>query len=118
MRPLTIVAMALAISGCASDTWSRSDTLWQAAATATLLIDGYQTSRIQHTHGKEELGWVRGACGPVPSNQCTATYFGTVAVSHWLIARSLPPGWRRYWQGGMVAIEAPVIYRNEHQGIR
>lgn len=117
MRPLTIVALALALSGCASDTWSRSDTLWQSAATATLLIDGYQTSRIRHTQ-YEEVGSVRGICGPLPSTQCTATYFGSVALSHWLIARSLPPTWRRYWQGGMVLTEVRVIERNDAKGIR
>lgn len=117
MRTLTIATMALALSGCASDTWSRADTLWQATATATLLIDGYQTSRIRHTQ-YEEIGSVRGICGPLPSNQCTATYFGSVALSHWLIARALPAVWRPYWQAGIAITEMRVIDRNQAKGIR
>lgn len=113
-----LVSGLVMLSGCASQTWSRRDSIGESAVFATLAIDAYQTSRIRDHEGYEEIGSVRPFCGPRPSPGCTAQYFVASALTHWLIAKSLPPSWRPYWQGAAVAVEARVIYRNHAVGIR
>lgn len=104
--------IAICLAGCASNDWSRRDTIGELAVVGTLAIDAYQTAQFQHHEDQQEIGWVRGICGAKPSSACSYEYFGTVAISHWLIAKLLPATWRRYWQAGAVAVEIPVIYSN------
>lgn len=111
MNRAVLLTALLSLSGCATDTWFRTDTIRELAVTATLAADAYQTADLRN-HPTHEGGWVAGLCGSLPSTRCTAEYFGTVALTHWLIARWLPPSIRPYWQYGLIAAEAPVIYSN------
>lgn len=113
IEKITALLACLAMTGCAStDTWTRSDTIGESLVVASLAIDAYQTSRIQHMPGHYECGWARTFLGSQPSTQGTAMYFGTIAISHALIARALPASWRKYWQGGLLAVQVPTVLSN------
>ncbi len=113
MRNLTCVLLVLILTGCAhSDPWSRQDTVLQSVVTATLVIDAIQTSEIQNHPDIEEGGFARHALGAQPSSSDTWMYFGTVAISHYLISRALPKKWRPFWQGGMIAVQTKTIISN------
>jgi hypothetical protein len=78
------------------------------------VVDGIQTSKIQYYDDLQEVGPVaKHVLGPQPSTSSTWQYFATVALTHWLVARALPPKWRPYWQGIGIATEIPVLIRNE-----
>lgn len=110
-RPL-LLATLLALTGCATDTWSRTDTLGEITVAVTLAADAYQTAQFQHHEHQQEIGWVRGICGAKPSSACSYEYFGTVALSHWVIAK-LMPGWMRpYWQVSVGVVEASAVIHN------
>lgn len=95
------LCVLLVLSGCSSNDWSRSDTAWQITYTVAIAADAYTTTRIRHTPGVYESEPItRAVLGAQPGTAETWQYFGTLAVSHYLIARALPKRWRRYWQVG------------------
>lgn len=104
--------IAICLAGCASNDWTRRDTIGELAVVGTLAIDAYQTAQFQHHEDQQEIGWVRGICGAKPSSACSYEYFGTVALTHWLIAKMLPESWRAYWQGGVIAVQAVTVVHN------
>lgn len=111
-----IVASSL-LTGCASESWTRADTLREFTAESLFALDALQTADIHKHEGASEVGWARGVCGQQPSNSCTAGYFGSVMLTHYLIARMLPASWRAYWQGGAVAVQLPTVLSNYKLGV-
>lgn len=112
MSRALILSALLSLSGCATETWSRTDTIGELTVAATLAADAYQTAQFHNHPTQEEAGWVRGICGLRPSSACSYEYFGTVAATHFLIARILPASWRPYWQGSVFSVETFDIVHN------
>lgn len=111
MNRALLLSSLLSLSGCATDTWSRTDTVGELTVAATLAVDAYQTGQFRN-HGLEEAGWVRGICGSRPTSACSYEYFGTVALSHFLIARLIPSWLRPYWQGSAAVVETVAVIHN------
>ena len=100
MKRIGLVILALScITGCAhQDDWTRQDTVGQVAVWSAMAIDAYNTSQIQYRDGWEEQGpLARPILGSQPSTEGTILYFSTLAITNYLIARSLPSEWRPYW---------------------
>lgn len=90
------------LTGCASqDPWTTGDTVLQSMVFITMIADADMTSRIQDHPNVWENGFIaQHALGRNPETTDTWLYMGTVMVSHYLIARALPTGWRTFWQVG------------------
>lgn len=110
---LTIITL-LALSGCAHhDEWTTTDTWMQVGVTATLIADAYTTNNIQYKANLKEGGLVAAQfLGEQPSTSGTITYFTTLAISNYLISKSLPKGWRRFWQTSQIGIHGYAAYQN------
>lgn len=112
MSRALLLSALLCISGCATDSWSRTDTVGELTVAGTLAIDAYQTAQFHNHPTQIETGWVAGICGARPTSACSYEYFGTVALSHWLIARLLPSWLRPYWQGSTAIVETAAVIHN------
>lgn len=109
---IAALATLLGLTGCATDTWSRTDTLGELTVAAVLATDAYQTAQFRNHPTQYESGWVAGICGSRPSSACSYEYFGTVALSHWVISK-LMPGWMRpYWQVSVGVVETSAVIHN------
>ncbi len=104
------------LSGCASqDPWTKGDTVWQGIAFATMIADANMTANIQHHPNIIEVGPIaKHALGQTPSTEGTWVYMGTVMLTNYLIARSLPKGWRTFWQVGAIYSHGAAV-NNGHQ---
>lgn len=111
MSRAIVLSALLLLSGCATDNWSRTDTIGELTVAATLAVDAYQTGQFRN-QGLEEMGWVRGICGARPTSACSYEYFGTVSLSHFLIARLMPAWLRPYWQGSAAVVETAAVIHN------
>lgn len=108
-----LAIVALCCSGCASENWRSIDTGREITFQAAVAIDALQTAQIRHRDDIHEAGpLARSVMGPEPSAGDVAMYFSTVAISHYLIARALPPKWRDWFQNTTVAYHTFVITRN------
>lgn len=114
-----IIAAAAVLSGCAhSDEWTRRDTALQLAYTGVVIADAIQTADIQNYPDIQEAGWLAGkALGRNPDTSDTVLYFGTLAISHWMISRALPSKWRPYWQGVGIAVHLDAVISNCDMGL-
>ncbi len=119
MKIITAMLVIILLQGCAhSDPWSKQDTVLQSVYTATLLMDAMQTSQIQHRPDLIEVGPVANHfLGDNPSSRDTVMYFGTLAVSNWMISRALPKEWRPYWQGANIAMHGSAVFNNCDLGL-
>lgn len=119
MKFISIIIALGILSGCAhSDPWTKQDTVLQSIYTATLIIDGVQTADIQHRPDLVEGGLVaRQVLGANPSSSDTWMYFGTLAISNFVITRALPSKWRPYWQGANIAMHTAAIAKNCKNGL-
>ncbi len=119
LKIFIIAALYMHVTGCAhSDPWTKQDTVLQSIYTATLVIDGIQTSEIQYRRDLEEGGPIaRAVLGPNPSTSDTWMYFGTLAISNYLITRALPEEWRPFWQGANIAMHGKAIISNCAHGL-
>ncbi len=113
MRVILLISV-LALSGCAAHPeWGPEDTRNQWILQASIAADAYTTSRIQYTPGVEEKGPVaRAVLGPQPSTSDTLMYFGTLSITNYLISRSLPPKYRRWWVGSQTVIHGGAAFNN------
>jgi hypothetical protein len=113
MRMLLILTILL-ISGCAhNDPWTTRDTVMQVGVTTILAYDAVTTSRIQGCENCYERGAVaKRFLGSQPSTSDTYMYFGTLAISNYLISRALPAKWRPYWQGANIVIHGEAVINN------
>ena len=111
---LAVCVLALSTCGTArADEWSDEDTVREAAFQVVNLMDAYQTSRIQYRADLTEgMPLTRAVIGPEPSTRDTALYFGTLGISHFLIARLLPARWRPWFQGGTFAFSTATVLNN------
>lgn len=111
---LGIFTLALTTCGTAhAEEWSDEDTVREVAFQVINVFDAYQTSRIQYRADLTEgMPLTRAVIGPEPSTRDTAMYFGTLGISHFLIARLLPARWRPWFQGGTFAFSTATVINN------
>lgn len=102
------------LGGCASsDNWTRADTARELTFQVANAADAYQTSRYASDPTIEEgTPFTRAVIGSEPSGSDVALYFGTMAVSHYFIARALPAKWRPWFQGGTAGLSIYTVYNN------
>lgn len=99
---MRILFVVLLLGGCASqDPWTTGDTVWQGIYIATLLADGYMTTKVQDHPNIIENGPIASAfLGHNPSTSDVVWYITSAGVFHYIVARALPRGWRTFWQVG------------------
>lgn len=127
-RIITIIC-ALLLSGCAvNGEWSKRDTALEIGFQVVNAMDAYSTSNIQHVapidmgngttlHRVEGNPFTRAFIGDKPNDRDTLMYFTTVAISHYFIARALPPKWRPWYQGGTTALHLHAVVGNCRHGL-
>ena len=115
MKRLALAASVVALmSGCASDDWTRSDTAAELTWQALNVIDGYQTARFyKDPLAREGNPLSRLIISERPSEAEAWQLAAGYAISHYLISRSLPPKWRRWWQGGTLFEKSHAVYNND-----
>ena len=115
---LALLVFAFAISGCASDSWTKTDTKYEIAFQVINAADAYTTSRIRHTYGVEETNPItRAIVGAQPNEADVALLFITYGISHYVIARALPEKWRRFYQVGTALYSASLVIENCNLGL-
>lgn len=119
MKRTTLVILAVAVlSGCASDDWTRGDTVAELTWQAMNVVDAKQTANIHRTPNVHEANWLsQSLVGRQPSSSDAYQLAATYAVSHFAISRMLPPRWRKYWHIGMLVPKAVVIHNNAQLGL-
>ena len=124
MRRLVLVIMLIAFtaivaSGCAhTDPWTEDDTKWQLLVTGALITDAVTTNRIQDCPRCYEAGPIaRHVLGGQPSTEDTMTYFGTLIIANYFIARALPSKWRRRWQVWETSVHTYATLNNCEAGL-
>lgn len=129
MRALIVLSVLL--SGCAvNGEWTRQDTVLEVSYQVVNAMDAMSTANIAEspdwqpvpgTHYRRRLEegtpLTRAVLGPRPSKSDTYMWFATMGLSHWLIARSLPPKWRPWFQGGTTLISAGAVAGNCDAGL-
>ncbi len=118
MKSLLLISIAL-LAGCANqDQWTRDDTVWQGILVATMVADGIQTARIQDHPNIIEKGPVaRAFLGQNPSTADVVMYMTTLSITHYLVARALPRGWRTIYQVSNIWFHADAVNRGHQLGL-
>jgi len=81
--------------------------------TAVLIADARTTARIHNRPGIYEKGPIaRQVLGRQPSKRDTYTYFGSLIIFNYILARTLPPKYRRYWLGWETIVHGLSIKNN------
>ncbi len=116
---VSVVIAVLLLTGCAhQDEWTRQDTWGQIAATIAIAGDGYSSLKIHETENIYEAGAVASRImGRQPSEKDLILYHSTLAISSYLIARSLPAKWRPYFQAIEVGAHGYAWYNNCQLGL-
>lgn len=119
MKKIICMSLLVFLSGCAhQDEWTRQDTWMQVALTAVIAADGYGTTKIQDHPNIIENGQIaKYALGRNPGDSDVWMYMTTVAISHYLIARALPKGWRSIWQGYYIARHGLAVNKGHQIGL-
>jgi hypothetical protein len=116
-----VVLFALFTSGCAAldkPKMSGADWTMEAVWQAANIADGVTTSRIQRYPDVYEANPIaRGVLGENPATRDTILYFATLGLSHYLIARSLPPKWRKMFQSGTTVMSIRAVENNCDNGL-
>lgn len=118
MKFFSCVTLLALLTGCASnDPWTRDDTVLEGIYLATVVADGVMTAKIQDHPNIIENGLIaRHALGRNPSSSSVWQYFATVAITHYLISRALPKGWRSLWQGAGIVRHARAVNKGHQIG--
>lgn len=120
-RGLTLAAVALLLQACAvfhaPDDWRARDTVLEASFQAVNVLDAVTTARIKDSPWEERSALTRAVIGAKPGANETALYFASVALSHWLIARALPPKWRPWFQAGTTVYVGDAVRTNCRNGL-
>ena len=111
---LAIVAAILLMSGCsANGEWTQTDTRREVVYQLANAVDAYQTNKYRDLPTIEEgMPVTRAFIGAEPSGRSVATYFASLALSHYLISAALPAKWRPWFQNGTAVGTAYVVYSN------
>jgi len=115
LKLLSVALVYMHVTGCAhSDPWTRNDTVLYTAYVGTLAYDGHTTAEIRHYPCIEEAGSIaKHALGLQPDASSTWQYMGTLAITNYFIARSLPSTWRKIWLTGNAYGHGSAAYNND-----
>ena len=114
MKMFVTLTVFLMLTGCATNgDWSRADTTREVIVQLGVLADGIQTYYIHKKPGYYEAN-TRTAkiIGNQPEPDNLLMYIGTYAISHYLIARALPPKWRKYYQYASIYSQWKTVREN------
>lgn len=104
------------LNGCAvlepHGEWEPRDTALEVGYQIVNAIDARTTQRLADSPYEELSTLTRAVLGPKPDPNETAVYFATLGLSHYLIARFLPPKWRKWFQAGTIGYQAILVERN------
>lgn len=112
---LAAAVLAFATVAHAADDLTPGQMAMEAAYSLALLADRSQTMQIHDSGGKLREG--NPLLGSDPSVARINRHFATWAVAHYLATRAVPTEYRKYWQGGSLAVELVVIGRNKRLGL-
>ena len=101
--------VCLAVSGCAIS----SDKNLEIAFQSINAMDAYTTSRIRHTPGVMESNpLTRSLIGSQPNSNDVVLLFIAYGIGHYMISKSLPPKWRRYFQVATILYSGSLVINN------
>lgn len=108
-----LLALAGLLGGCAVDDFSRADMVREGSFQLVNAADALQTSKIKDRPDLVEgSSFTRAMIGEKPSGRDVAMYFGTLAISHYLISLALPSKWRPWFQYGTAAYSGYTVVTN------
>ena len=111
---------------CYGFEWTKTDTAFQAAQTATLIIDWAQTryaardwsrqaeNKEEGIHYKEKNPFL----GEYPSVRKVDRYFVGYLVGTMAVSVALPNPYRRIWQTLFIIYEMDTVRKNHSIGVR
>jgi len=107
------------LSGCAhQDEWTKQDTMLQLGVTGMIIVDAITTARIQDCeYCYEDSPFARAVLGSRPNSSDTYQFYISIAITSYLISRSLPAKWRPYWQAGEIGVHSYAVGRNCRNGL-
>ena len=118
IRWLYITATLLLVSGCASANWTVSDTQREVTWQVVNALDAATTAQIQYEPGViEKQPLTRAILGDEPRTGDTVVYFGSLALSHYLISRCLPSRYRKWFQVGSIGYSSAMVINNCKWGL-
>ena len=100
---------------CLADNWSDEDNERQWAYTVLHAVDWAQTHSIRNRADKFEINPI---LGKQPSKGEVNKYFAGTLIAHWVVAKALPPKWRKAFQYVTISMERGIIDHNIRAGIR
>jgi hypothetical protein len=111
-----LVFLSIFLSGCSTfeppEEWRLRDTALEVSFQIVNALDARSTQRIAASPYQEVAVITRAVLGPKPDAGETAAYFAVSGLTHYLIGRSLPPKWRKWWQAGTLGHSAYVLENN------
>ena len=109
----------LVLSSCALQSdWTPADTRYETVFQIVNTVDAYTTAQIRHNPEVVESAWpTRSIIGSNPTEGNVALLFVTYGISHYVIARCLPPKWRRYYQVGTIGYSSALVINNCQSGL-
>ena len=110
-----IFILFLVFCSTAGADWSREDSVRQSVVFSLMLVDWAQTREIARNPQFRELNPV---LGPSPSSKEVDVYFVAAGAAHYLLARALPPEWRKRWQYVWIGGQASTVMWNHQMGVR
>jgi len=115
LRIFIIALCYMHVTGCAhSDPWTKTDTALYMGYVGTLAYDAHTTSEIRHYPCLQESGPIaKQVLGLQPDAAATWQYMGTLAITNYFIARSLPSTWRKVWLGANGIEHGSAAFNND-----
>lgn len=113
---LTLVTVLAATAPAArADDWRREDTTWQAAVTASQVVDCAYTLDLPNHY--PTLWETNPLLGRQPNRARIRSTCALAIVGHAAVSRVLPNPWRRYWQVVAIGVETGAIAANISLGL-
>lgn len=112
---ILILLLALFSVSAQADEWREADIWREAGFMALLATDLKQTHEIAanpHTYFERNP-----ILGEHPDSAQVNTYFSSVVVAHYGVARILPHEWREIFQYVTIGVESRSVFRNFSLGI-
>jgi len=100
------------------DEWSSDDSIRQAVATSTIIIDWGQTLDISSKCENTSIYETNPILGRCPSRGEVNKYFAASVGVNYLISRALPKKYRKGWQYMTIVYQAGFISNNYNLGIK
>lgn len=113
---LKLIVIALTFVQLSASDWTNKDTLVETTYLAMHTADWLQTLKIRDPHCP--LHEANPVLGRKPSRGKVNAYFLATGIAHILIAHSLPPKTRHWFQVVTIGMEVGCIGNNYSLGVR